>query len=234
MELSDVNALVTGGSSGIGKATAKAIIEGGGQAVIAARSEDKLQNTAEEIGATAVSCDVTRESDVIDLVESTIEELAGYNVLINNAGYGEFAKLVNLSASDFEQQLKTNTIGAMMVARESAKYFIQQSFGNIVNVSSTAGKRGFEGGTAYVASKFALGGMTECWRSELRPHNIRVMQINPSEVQTNFSENAGRGKRAFNESKLVADDIAQTICSMLSLADRGFIPETSVWATNPK
>ena len=234
MELSDVNALVTGGSSGIGKATAKAIIEGGGQAVIAARSEDKLQNTAEEIGATALTCDVTSESNVIDLVESTIEALDNYNVLINNAGYGEFAKLVNLSASDFEQQLKTNTIGAMMVARESAKYFIQQSFGNIVNVSSTAGKRGFEGGTAYVASKFALGGMTECWRSELRPHNIRVMQINPSEVQTNFSENAGRGKRAFNESKLVADDIAQTICSMLSLADRGFIPETSVWATNPK
>lgn len=234
MNLSDVNALVTGGSSGIGKATAKAIIEAGGQAVIAARSKDKLEDAAEEIGAIAMPCDVTQEREVIDLIEKVIQKLGDYNVLINNAGYGEFSKLVNLSATDFERQLKTNTIGAMMVARESAKYFIKQDYGNIVNVSSTAGKKGFEGGTAYVASKFALGGMTECWRSELRPHNIRVMQINPSEVQTEFSANAGQGSRPFNETKLVADDIAQTICSMLSLPDRGFIPETSVWATNPK
>lgn len=234
MELSDINALVTGGSSGIGKATAKAIIDNGGQAVIAARGEEQLQDTAEEIGAFPIRCDVSKEKEVIPLVEKTIEKLENYNVLINNAGYGEFAKLVNLSASDMEAQLKTNTIGAMMVARESAKYFIQQSYGNIINVSSSSGKRGSEGSTAYSASKFALGGMTECWRSELRPHNIRVMQINPSEVQTNFSENAGRGKRSFNDTKLVADDIAQTICDMLSLADRGFITETSVWATNPK
>jgi len=234
MELSEIRALITGGSSGIGKATAKAIVEAGGDVVIAARGKDRLNNTADEIGAIPIQCDVSKESEVIDLVEQTIDELDDYNVLINNAGYGEFSKLVNLSARDFEEQLKTNTIGAMMVARESAKYFIQKDYGNIINVSSTAGKRGFEGGTAYVASKFALGGMTECWRDELRGHNIRVMQINPSEVQTRFSENAGMGERPFNETKLIADDIADTICSMLSLADRGFIPETSVWATNPR
>jgi 3-oxoacyl-[acyl-carrier protein] reductase len=234
MELSEIRALVTGGSSGIGKATAKAIIDAGGKAVIAARGKDRLQTAADEIGATPLQCDVSKENEVIDLVEQTIDELDGYNVLINNAGYGEFSKLVNLSAKDFEEQLKTNTIGAMMVARESAKYFVQQDYGNIINVSSTAGKRGFEGGTAYVASKFAMGGMTECWRDELRGHNIRVMQINPSEVQTKFSQNAGRGSRPFNETKLIADDIADTVCSMLSLPDRGFIPETSVWATNPR
>ncbi|MCW9707400.1 SDR family oxidoreductase [Fodinibius salsisoli] len=234
MELSNVNALITGGSSGIGKATAKSIIDAGGQAVIAARSKDTLEEVASEIGATALPCDVTSESEVISLVDQTIQELDDYNVLINNAGYGEFSRLVNLSATDFERQLKTNTIGAMMVARESAKHFIKNDYGNIINVSSTAGKKGFEGGTAYVASKFALGGMTECWRSELRPHNIRVMQINPSEVQTKFSKNAGQGSRPFNETKLVAGDIAETICSMLSLPDRGFIPETSVWATNPR
>ncbi|MDZ7693015.1 MAG: SDR family NAD(P)-dependent oxidoreductase [Balneolaceae bacterium] len=167
-------------------------------------------------------------------VDQTIEMFSDYNVLINNAGYGHFSRLVHLSVSEFEKQLRTNTIGAMMVARESAKHFIKEDYGNIVNVSSTAGKRGFEGGTAYVASKFALGGMTECWRSELRSHNIRVMQINPSEVQTEFSKHAGFGGRKFNESKLVSGDIAQTILNMLSLADRGFIPETSVWATNPK
>lgn len=234
MELSEIRALVTGGSSGIGKATAKAITEAGGQAVIAARGKDRLEEAAEEIGAIPVQCDVSEESQVIDLVEQAIDELDGYNVLVNNAGYGEFSKLVNLSAKDFEKQLNTNTIGAMVVARESAKYFIQQDYGNIINISSTAGKRGFEGGTAYCASKFAMGGMTECWRDELRGHNIRVMQINPSEVQTQFSENAGQGSRPFNETKLIADDIADAICGMLSLANRGFIPESSVWATNPR
>lgn len=234
MKLSDIRALVTGGSSGIGKATAKAITDSGGKVVIAARNKERLERAADEIDAIPIQCDVSEEREVIEMVEETIEELDDYNVLINNAGYGEFSKLVNLSASDFEEQLWTNTIGAMMVARESAKHFIKQDFGNIINVSSTAGKRGFEGGTAYVASKFAMGGMTECWRSELRGHNIRVMQINPSEVQTQFSENAGMGERPFNETKLIADDIAQTICSMLSLPNRGFIPETSVWATNPK
>lgn len=234
MELSDVNALVTGGSSGIGKATARSLVEAGGTVVIAARNRERLRSAAEEIGALPLPCDVCSESEVISLVERTIEELDHYNVLINNAGYGDFTRLVNLSATDMERQLKTNTIGAMMVARESAKHFIRQDYGNIINVSSSAGKKGFEGGTAYAASKFALSGMTECWRAELRPHNIRVMQINPSEVQTRFYANAGMGNPAFDESKLTAEDIAKTICNMLSLADRGFITETSVWATNPK
>ncbi|MDX1638421.1 MAG: SDR family NAD(P)-dependent oxidoreductase [Balneolaceae bacterium] len=234
MELTTVKALVTGGSSGIGKETARQIVEAGGQAVIAARNRDRLHNAAEEIGAIPVQSDVSKEEQVVNLVEQTIEQMDGYNVLINNAGYGHFAKLVDLSAAEFENQLRVNTIGAMMVARESAKYFVEQDYGNIINVSSTAGSKGFAGGTAYVASKFALGGMTECWRAELRPHNIRVMQINPSEVQTRFAENAGMKERSFNETKLVSGDIAQTILHMLSLPDRGFIPETSVWATNPR
>lgn len=234
MDLKDAKAIVTGGSSGIGKETARQITEEGGEVVITARTEETLNNAAEEIGATPIPCDVSKEKQVIDLVLKAIDVMDGYNVLINNAGYGHFSKLVNLSATEFQEQLQVNTIGAMMAARESAKYFIKQDYGNIINVSSTAGKRGFEGGTAYVASKFAMGGMTECWRSELRSHNIRVMQINPSEVQTHFSESAGMGERQFNETKLIGDDIAQTICQMLSLPDRGFIPETSVWATNPK
>lgn len=234
MDLKEAKAIVTGGSSGIGKETARQIINAGGKVVIAARTEATLNNAANEIGATPIQCDVSKEKQVINLVSEAIEVMDGYNVLINNAGYGHFSKLVDLSAAEFEEQLRVNTIGAMMMARESAKHFIEHDYGNIINVSSTAGKRGFEGGTAYVASKFALGGMTECWRSELRQHNIRVMQINPSEVQTRFSENAGIGEREFNETKLIADDIGKTICDMLSLPDRGFITETSVWATNPK
>ncbi|HEX6981535.1 MAG TPA: SDR family oxidoreductase [Balneolaceae bacterium] len=234
MNLEDAKVLVTGGSSGIGKATAKQLIDAGAKVVIAARTKSKLIDAANEIGAVPMVCDVREEGSVIDLVEQTVRKLDGFNVLINNAGYGHFTKLINLSLSDFESQLRVNTLGAMLVAREAAKHFIQNDYGNIINVSSSAGKRGFEGGSAYCASKFALGALTECWRAELRPHNIRVMQINPSEVQTHFYENAGMGERSFNETKLVADDIARTMCDMLRLPDRGFITETSVWATNPR
>lgn len=234
MNVEDAKVLITGGSSGIGKATAKHLVDNGAEVVIAARTKDKLIDAANEVGAYPIICDVREESSVIDLIEKTVNKLDGFNVLVNNAGYGHFSKLVNLSLSDFENQLRVNTLGAMLVARESAKHFIQKDYGNIINVSSSAGKKGFEGGSAYCASKFALGALTECWRAELRPHNIRVMQINPSEVQTEFYENSGLGGRAFNETKLIADDIAQTICDMLCLPDRGFITETSVWATNPK
>ncbi len=233
MDLKEAKVLVTGGSSGIGKATAEQLSDAGAQVVIAARTQSKLEKIAREIGAVPIVCDVREEDQVINLVEKTIKELNGYNVLINNAGYGQFSRLVNLSQSELKSQLQVNTIGAMMVARESAKHFIRNNYGNIINVSSSAGKKGFDGGTAYCASKFALGAMTECWRSELRPHNIRVMQINPSEVQTRFYQNAGMAIRPYDNTKLIAEDIAQTICDMLSLPDRGFITEASVWATNP-
>jgi 3-oxoacyl-[acyl-carrier protein] reductase len=120
------------------------------------------------------------------------------------------------------------------VARESAKHFIGRSYGNIVNLSSTAGHRGFANGTAYCSSKFAVQAMTECWRAELRQHNIRVMQVNPSEVLTTFGEDEASQGKADNPSKLHAADIAQLIASMLEIDDRGFVTESTIWATNPK
>jgi len=123
----------------------------------------------------------------------------------------------------------------MMVARESAKYFVGRRYGNIINISSTAGQRGFANGTAYCASKFALHGMTECWRAELRQHNIRVMmQVNPSEVLTGFGAAAPRQLQPDNPSKLHAPDIAQLIVDMLEMPDHGFITESTIWATNPQ
>jgi len=125
-------------------------------------------------------------------------------------------------------------LGAMMVARESAKHFIGRAYGNVVNISSTAGQRGVANGTAYCSSKFALHGMTECWRAELRQHNIRVMQVNPSEVQTSFGAARSKSVRAENPTKLYASDIGELIASMLETEDRGFITESTIWATNPK
>ena len=229
MKVSDVRALVTGGSSGIGFEIAKQLKEGGGEVVLCGRDEAKAVAAAKKIGAHALRADVSIESDAIELVRKTIELLPDYNVLINNAGFGSFGPLVDTDVAEMQRVFATNVFGAMVVARESARHFISRKRGNIINISSSAGVRGFAGGTAYAASKFALSGMTECWRAELRKHDIRVMQINPSEVQTDFF----RGGRPQSERKLRATEIAHAALSMLEMDDRGFITELSVWATNP-
>jgi 3-oxoacyl-[acyl-carrier protein] reductase len=234
MNIQDAKVLLTGGSSGLGHETAKLLISKGAKVAICGRKKETIEKAAKELGAIAIVADVSKEEDVIRMVAEAKAALGGLNVLINNAGIGTFAPLVEVKAEDFENVLNTNVIGAMLCARESAKHFVEQSYGNIINISSTAGRAGFAGGTVYTASKFALSAMTECWRAELRKHNIRVMQVNPSEVQTDFFVNAGGAERPFNESKLQSVEIAHTILSMLEMNDRGFITEATVFATNPR
>jgi 3-oxoacyl-[acyl-carrier protein] reductase len=233
MQIDYAKALVTGGSSGIGLETARQLRLRGASVAICGRDGDRVRRMADEIGAFGIEADVSNEEDVIRMVGLVIERFGDYNVLINNAGFGSFAPLVETSLEEMQRVYGTNVFGAMLAARESARCFIRQSYGNIVNVVSTAGQRGFAGGTSYASSKFALSGLTECWRAELRKHNIRVMQVNPSEVQTEFFSTAGR-ERPFSERKLRPIEIAHAIVSILEMDDRGFVPEMAVWATNPE
>jgi 3-oxoacyl-[acyl-carrier protein] reductase len=234
VDLKNAAALVTGASCGIGFETARLLRERGARVAICARHKNELEASAKMLGAFPIVADVTKEEDVLRMIEAVVKEYDDYNVLINNAGFGAFGPLVELTSDNFFSVWQTNVLGAMMVARESAKHFIGRRYGNIVNISSTAGQRGFANGTAYCSSKFALHGMTECWRAELRQHNIRVMQVNPSEVQTSFGATESAHTRADNPTKLEASDIGQLILSMLEIEDRGFVTESTIWATNPK
>ncbi|HEX5409894.1 MAG TPA: SDR family oxidoreductase [Gemmatimonadaceae bacterium] len=233
MDLSTAKVLVTGGSSGIGFATAKRLADAGARVAICGRNAAALRTAAKEIGATPIEADVSREADVARLVATVIRELGGYDTLINNAGFGRFAPLIDMTTADFRSVWETNVLGAMLVARDSARHFVQQRRGNIVNVASTSGQRGGANGTAYSSSKFALAGLTDVWRTELRQYDVRVMQINPSEVLTAFRANSGRPGPAENQSKLHADDIAAVIADMLALSDRTLVKDVTVWATNP-
>jgi 3-oxoacyl-[acyl-carrier protein] reductase len=203
------------------------------QVAICGRDEARLQKAAKELGALGIVADVAKEEDVVQLVRTVVDTFGDYDVLINNAGFGIFAPLVSTRLKDMQNVYATNVFGAMLVARESAKHFITKQRGNIVNIASTAGQRGSANGTSYSSSKFALSGLTECWRAELRPYNVRVMQVNPSEVQTEFVVNSGRPGRGYSERKLVSADIAHTIVAMLEMHDRGFVTDATVWATNP-
>jgi 3-oxoacyl-[acyl-carrier protein] reductase len=233
MQLSDAKVLVTGGSAGIGYEVASALIARGARVAISGRDEARLKQAAGALGATAIQGDVSIEADAVRMVRGTIDAFGDYNVLVNNAGIGIFAPLLDTTAEAMRKVWEVNVLGATIVARESARHFVQKKYGDIINISSTSGLRGGAGSSAYASTKFALRGLSEVWRAELRAHNIRVMLLNPSEVITEFAQRAGHAQQD-NPSKLRGADIAHAVVAMLAMEDRGFIPELSVWATNPK
>jgi 3-oxoacyl-[acyl-carrier protein] reductase len=233
MNLQNAVALVTGGSSGIGRAIAETLAASGARVAITGRDARRLTETATTLGVHAIRADVTKEADVDRTYREVLEKFGALDILVNNAGFGVFKPLADFDLASFESVFATNVTGAMLMARGAAKHFIAQQRGNIVNISSTAGLRGAANGTAYYASKFALRGMTECWRAELRKHNIRVFLVNPSEVLTDFSKVAGFEQKP-NPTKLRAEEIAYIVKAALEMDDRGFTPELSVFATNPR
>ena len=232
MELNQARILITGGSSGIGKATAKLLIERGSRVAISGRDRAKLARVAAEIGAVALPYDASLESEIMAMYAELDRIWGGLDVLVNNAGIGFFGPMDEVAWSDFEQIFHTNVFGAAVVGREAGRRMKQQNKGSIINIASSAGLRGFKNGTVYAASKFALRGMTECWREELRPFNIRVMLVNPSAVPTAFNVES-RQEKAQKDNMLRPEELAHAIVSALAMDDRGFIPELGVWATNP-
>ena len=224
--------LITGGSSGIGKATAKMLIQHGAIVSITGRDNEKLENVASEINAIPIHLDVSKYNSIAVKVLDAFHSMKGIDVLINNAGIGEFARLEDVKISQFEKIFSTNVFGLTMLTQEVVKFFKTQQHGSIINIGSSAATAGFPSGSVYCASKFALRGLTECWRHELRRENIRVMLINPSEVTTAFN-NKKRLERENEPKKLTPDEIAHAIVSAIRMDDRGFIPELNVWATNP-
>ena len=223
---------MTGGSLGIGKETARQLISKGAKVVITGRNKERIEAAAAEIGAIPQVFDMQDTDAIASNAQKTIELLGGLDAVINNAGTGFRRSLEELSLADFQEVFTTNVFSLALLTQELVKTFIDQKRGNIVNIASTAALKGYPGGSVYSSSKFALRGMTQCWQGELRKHNIRVSLINPSEVTTAFA-NPDRVERAEEANKLDAGQIAHTIVSTLEMDDKGFIPEVTIWATNP-
>jgi 3-oxoacyl-[acyl-carrier protein] reductase len=233
MDLQGKIALVTGGSNGIGKQTALQLINQGATVYITGRNKERLDAAALEIGAKPIIADSSIQADVDRVFAQIMSESKSLDILINNAGFGAgWAELGELNMDDMVSVYQTNVFGAAMMGQAAANIFKKQKSGNIINIGSTASLKGYAKGSIYASSKFALRGLSQCWQADLRPYNVRVMHVNPSEVTTAFGKTDGL-MRAEVENKLRPQEIADVIISQLKMDERGFVPEVTVWATNP-
>lgn len=175
-------AVVTGASSGIGAATARALAAAGYHVICAARRVDRIEALAEEIGGTAVACDVTDADSVAELAGVVGERL---DLLVNNAGGAFGASPVAAADSDeWRRMYEVNVIGLMQVTRALLPALIASGAGAILNVGSTAGRIAYEGGAGYTAAKHGTQVVTETLRLELWDQPVRVMEIAPGMVRT--------------------------------------------------
>jgi 3-oxoacyl-[acyl-carrier protein] reductase len=232
MSLTNKVYIVTGGSSGIGKAIASELIKDGAKVIITGRNQEKLNKVALEINADPKHINVENDHEIDELynyVKTKYNQLDG---LINNAGIADWSPIDELKRGQLKAVFEVNVYGAAMMAAGAAKIFKSQNYGDLVNIASTASVKGFKMGSIYAASKFALRGMSQCWQDELRPFNVRVIQINPSEVTTAFNV-ADRTEKPVKENKLRPQEIADVVLGALKMDRRGFIPELTVFATNP-
>lgn len=232
MKIKDAVILITGGSSGLGKATAKLLSGLGAKVVITGLDDKKLAIVAGEIGAIGIRADVSLDKDIQNTFDEVLSTYGRLDVLINNAGIGIHQPFESMSRVDYERIFQVNVFGVAMMSQKAVEVFKHQGSGHIINIGSTSGLNGYKTGSVYASSKFALRGLTLCMQAELRPLNIRVILVNPSEVPTAFGmEN--REERPNEEKKLTSMEIAHTVVSTLTMDNRGMIPEVTIWSTNP-
>ena len=210
-------AVVTGASSGIGEATARALAADGHRLALLARRVDRIQSLADELGngALAIKADVTDRDSIVAAAERVKSELGGADILVNNAGVMLLGPFSSEQRAEIREMVETNLLGAMTVT----EVFLDQlrdGGGDLVNISSVAGRTARPGNAAYAATKWGMGGWSEALRQELQP-DVRVMLIEPGAVATELTDHithAGAKQAAEQMYRAVAilpQDIAEVI-----------------------
>src|SRR5262245_24602630 len=239
-------AIITGASSGIGRATALAFAERGLRLALMARSERGLSEVADEArgrgasGAGYFICDVRDEAAVDRAVASTLDRFGRIDVLINGAGLSLNGEVDGYSLEDWRTVLDTNLTGTFLTCRAVAPVMKRQGGGQIINISSGAGRNGIKEMSAYCASKFGVIGFTESFALEVRNQNIRVSVLIPGSVATDFSRVAKRqdsGDRLPGESRdigysMTAEEVAMVIVAMLEQPSQAWMSEVTLRPLN--
>jgi NAD(P)-dependent dehydrogenase (short-subunit alcohol dehydrogenase family) len=219
-------ALVTGGSRGIGKAIARKLASLGAAVSICGRDAVALEQSANEIRQLghpvhAQIADVTKAADVETLVRTTQEKLGPISILVNNAGIGRFGPVQEKSEEEWDLVINSNLKSIFLVSRAVVPSMIRAGVGDIINISSLAGKNTFAGGGIYCASKWGVQGLTGCMAEDLRGYGIRVSAICPGSVATEFS---GRGPKD-PKKVLSAEDVAHAVVMLVLQGPQSFISE---------
>ncbi|RZL39477.1 MAG: 3-ketoacyl-ACP reductase [Pedobacter sp.] len=231
------NAIVTGAGKGLGKAVAIALAAEGVNVALLGRTESDLIQLAKELKTynikTAIAIADVADIDAVNAAVTKLKaEIGVIDILINNAGVGAFGKFLELEPAKWKEIIDINLMGVYYVTRAVLPEMIERQIGDIVNVSSTAGKNGAAVTSAYSASKFGLIGLSESLMQEVRKHNIRVSTLLPSTVATDMAINLnltdGNPERVMQP-----EDFAELLIAQLKLNRRVFIKESGIWSTNP-
>jgi short-subunit dehydrogenase len=222
-------AVVTGASSGIGRATAEALARGGASVVVAARRQDRLAEVVagiESAGgrALAVPCDVGDWGQVQSLGERVREAFGRCDILVNNAGVPGGGQFVKLSIEQIEQVVRTNYLGVLYCTREFLPGMLDARRGHVVNVASLAGRFAIPGSSVYTSTKHAVVAFSESLHFEMAPRGVRVTSVNPGVVATEtfpHRDMAKKGSRLLMKPERVAEVIVRVVRS-------GKAPEISV------
>ena len=220
-------AVVTGGGRGIGAAIAKRLAQLGAAVVITGRSLHPLQQTAANIRSSGgvaepIACDVSQWQSVRDLAEQTRRKFGRVDILVNNAGIGGFASpLHELDVNSWDEILNTNLRGVFYCIKAFAPMLIAAGRGDIVNISSLAGKNALPNGAAYSASKWGLNGLSYSVAEELRKYKIRVSVVCPGSTNTDLSPHEGKD---FSK-MLQPEDVAECVALIVTQPERAFTSE---------
>lgn len=236
--LNTKTALITGGSRGLGKATALALAKEGVAVAITGRNEATLKITVKEIEALGVKAtyavfDVGNYEAVKRGIKTIMGTMEHIDILINNAGIAGVGSFLDMPVNDWEQMIQTNLMGMYYVTKEVLPQMVARSEGDIVNISSTAGLNGNPNVSAYSASKFAVIGMSESLMKEVRKHNVRVITMTPSTIESDMTIDLGFAQKGSEENILQPQDFAELIVSGLKLPRRAMLKSAALWSTNP-
>jgi 3-oxoacyl-[acyl-carrier protein] reductase len=236
MELKGRVVLVTGAGRGIGRALAHAFAGAGARVALLGKTKKNLLEVQKELkdsGASTfvVAADVADEGVVSRAVAAVEQQLGPVDVLVNNAGIFAAAPVEKMDAVVFDRVLAVNLRGPFLMSRAVLPGMKSRKCGHIVNIASTAGRRGFAGGGAYCASKFGLAGLSEVLLYEARTSNVRVTCVFPSTVSTDLVKKSGMDFKT--ERAIQPEDVANAVVSLVAMDDRAMATALEIWQTNP-
>ena len=236
MELKGKVAIVTGGTKGIGRAIAEALVREGVNVCISARSRNEIDQTLEALcalkagDATGIVSDVCNYSQVKPLFELTVGQFGGLDILVNNAGIGLFQTVEEMSPEDFRSVIETNLFGVFYCCHEAIPLMKQRGGGYIINMSSLAGVNAHPKMAAYNASKFGLNGFSEALMQEVRHDNIKVSYVMPGSVNTHFGGDEPSLEQAW---QLQPSDIADVVLDLLHDESRALVSRVEIRPSKP-